>query len=436
MFSSTIPMADFPSRRATSAGLVLLVGLELFFVVVLAARASPLVSFSRHGFPDWMAGPAHALAGAVHEGDWFLKLTLVVVVAGMCLGYAVALLGARTLTRRRAAVAIVAAHGVLLLGPPLLLTDVFFYIDYARAGTLHGVNPFAHPTTDVAFDPIHQWTDGGVRRPTVYGPVFTLITYAFVPLGIAGSVWALKVLMVFAGLGATALVAASAQRLGRSAVTAAVAVGLNPLVLLYGTGGAHNDILMMLLLSAGVWFALAGRDALVGPSVVAAVATKVTAAPMALFVVLGARDRRRAWAWTAVAVLVMAGVSAAVFGFDAPGLRQGAEQQETRNTLPWLASRALGFDHVPTGIRLAGLAVFAVVFAGLLRWVLVRAGDWITAAGWTAFTLLVCLSTISAYYIAWLLPFAVLSRSRRLHVATLGVGLFLLTFFRYQFGRI
>jgi hypothetical protein len=80
--------------------------------------------------------------------------------------------------------------------------------------------------------------------------------------------------------------------------------------------------------------------------------------------------------------------------------------------------------------------VFAVVFARLLRWVLVEAGDWITAAGWAAFTLLVCLSTISAYYIAWLLPFAVLSRSRRLHVATVALGLFLLTFFRFHFVKI
>jgi hypothetical protein len=411
--------------------LATLVALELLLAIAAAARPSPLVNYSERGYPGWMSGPLHLLGGAVPSERWFLKATLVLVVGGMCLAYALALLGASRVSRRQATLAIVAAHAVLFVGPPLLLSDAFTYIDYARAGTLHGLNPFADETTGLE-DPIQQWTQG-LTRPTVYGPLFTLTTYALVPLGIPGSLWGLKALTVLASLGAVALVFASARRLGQQPVPAALAVGLNPLLLLYGVGGLHNDMLLMLFLAAGVWFALAGRDRLVGPSVVAAAATKVSALPMAPFVVLGSRRPGRAWAWAAIAALVAVVGAAALFGVEAPGLRRGAAEQETRNTLPWLLSRAAGYDHVPAGIRIAGFVVLAAVVAGLLRWVLRQGGDWVTAAGWSAFTLLVVLSTVSPYYIAALLPFAALSRSAALRLATLGLGLFLLTYFNYQF---
>ena len=63
------------------------------------------------------------------------------------------------------------------------------------------------------------------------GPLFTLGSYAAAPLGAAGGLWALKVVMALASLAAIALIARAAQLMGHSARWAAVFVGLNPVLL-------------------------------------------------------------------------------------------------------------------------------------------------------------------------------------------------------------
>jgi hypothetical protein len=168
---------------------------------------------------------------------------------------------------------------------------------------------------------------------------------------------------------------------------------------------------------------------------VTAVAVKASALPMLPFVVLDARRRRRAWVWTAVAGVATVTATALLFGWRAPGLGQAASQQESSNTLPWLASRALGYDHVPGSVHAVAMCALAGTVAALL-WRTAKGADWITAAGWAAFTLLVTLSCISPYYLALLLPFAVLSRSRPLQLAAAGLGYFLLSFFHFQYAHL
>ena len=90
--------------------------------------------------------------------------------------------------------------------------------------------------------------------------MFTLGSYAIAPLGLAGGLWALKALAVGASVGAIALVATTARKMGRSARAAAVFVGLNPVLLVLAAGGAHNDTLVLLVL-AGALALAAGRTA-------------------------------------------------------------------------------------------------------------------------------------------------------------------------------
>ncbi len=152
---------------------------------------------------------------------------------------------------RALAVTIVAAHVVLLLGPPLISQDVFGYLGFARLGILHGLDPYSHVPAQAAFDPIYPFLGWPHQHPP-YGPLFTLISYAFAPLGIAGGIWAFKVLAALASLGAIWLVARAAGRMGYSPVFAAAFVGLNPVLLELAVGGDHNDTLVMLLLSGAL----------------------------------------------------------------------------------------------------------------------------------------------------------------------------------------
>src|SRR6202035_967520 len=92
-----------------------------------------------------------------------------------------------------------------------------------------------------------------------YGPVFTLLTFAVVPLGVAASFWTLKGLLMLASLAIVLLVWHSARLLGRDPVAAIVLVGLNPIVLIWGLGGDHNDFLMMFCVVLGFYLLLRAR---------------------------------------------------------------------------------------------------------------------------------------------------------------------------------
>jgi hypothetical protein len=77
------------------------------------------------------------------------------------------------------------------------------------------------------------------------------------------------------------------------------------------------------------------------------------------------------------------------------------------------------------GTRWAATAVLAVGMAGLLRWTW-RGGDWITGAGWAAILLILTLTAVMPWYLLWVLPLAILSRSAWLRWGTAVLGGFLL----------
>ena len=111
---------------------------------------------------------------------------------------------------------------------------------------------------------------------------------------------------------------ACAQRLGRDPVFVALAVGLNPLVLVHVVGGAHNDALVVLLLLGAVLAALErSRERLSGFLTTIAAGLKVSAGLVLPFLVLGTR-RRADVIWGAVAAaLAIVVVSVIAFGGDA-----------------------------------------------------------------------------------------------------------------------
>ena len=113
-----------------------------------ATRPSQYVPARSGGWPSWMAGPLEGLGVGITRSG-FQTLTLI-----MCASYLAVLLAARTLPMRALVAAIVAAHVILLLGPPLISQDVFGYLGFARMGALHGLDPYTHVAAEAPTDPV------------------------------------------------------------------------------------------------------------------------------------------------------------------------------------------------------------------------------------------------------------------------------------------
>jgi hypothetical protein len=218
-------------------------------VVMAADRPSILVATSHSNFlPHWMAGPLGGLVPGLTRDSTELKYLFSGALVVAYLAYILVLAHAPRLDARWVIGAIVAVHVVFLLSPPLALTDIFNYINYGRMEVLHNLNPYttipvSGPHTDPSYS-LSNWHE--LLSP--YGPLFTLLTFAVVPLGVAAAFWSLKVLLVCASLAMLHLIWKTARLLARDPIAAVALVGLNPIVLVWGLGADHNDFLMMLLI--------------------------------------------------------------------------------------------------------------------------------------------------------------------------------------------
>jgi alpha-1,6-mannosyltransferase len=406
-------------------GLLSLGGLlYLAFIIVAGAgyRPTKVVPARSGGFPDWLRGP-------LAELGWVLPIHDFAVYVTWMLGcFLIAMLCVSALRPAWVIATVVLLHVLFLLGPAIISGDVFGYIDWARAGALHGLNPYSTDSGTVVSDPVHgfvQWS----TFSSPYGPLFTLGSYALVPLGVAGMFWALKVSVFAASLGVCWLIWGASRRRGLSPLPRLALYGLNPAVLVYALGGAHNDVLMMLPLLTGVYLVLGGRDRL-GPVVSSlAVAVKASAGLAVPFVILGARRRLDALVAAVGTGAVVAGVALVAFGTDATGFIDvlGTQQRLDSGTsvIAQLGS-IFGWVGNPTGARTVATVVFAVVLIALLVRAWRQPDDWVECAGWATVTLMVCTSWLLAWYIVWLVPLAALARTRWLHLAAVGMTLFVL----------
>lgn len=250
------------SQLAIAVGsLVVIFGISLFVVLLAANRPSFLVPTTHVGFyPHWLAGPLGGLLPFFPRGSNALKYVFTLGMVVMYVAYVLALDHAPRLRARWVIGAIVAVQLVMVLSPPLSLTDLFNYINYGRLEVVHHLNPYATiPYYEPHSDPSYYLSNWH-HLLSPYGPLFTVLTFALVPLGVVASFWVLKVLLMLASLGTLALVWACARLLGRDPLRAIVFVGLNPLVLLWGMGGDHNDFLMMLLIVGAFYLLLRARS--------------------------------------------------------------------------------------------------------------------------------------------------------------------------------
>lgn len=448
--------------RIGAGALILIVSCVALLVVAAANRPSVLsATTTLHFFPRWMAGPLGGLWPSLTRNALSLRYLFTVTVTVMYGSYIFALKYAPRLRARWAIAAVVGVHALVFLAPPLALTDIFNYVNYGRMEVFHHLNPYTtvpilEPHNDPSFA-LSNWH----QLLSPYGPLFTLITFAVVPLGVAASFWTLKALLMVASLATILLVWKSARLLGRDPVAAIVLVGLNPIVLVWGLGGDHNDFLMMffvvltfyLLLRAGTmpgavarrednpsrtpqrdasspvattsdrrWPLLAGA----GATLVAAVAIKASAGillPVVLACLLrNKRDLLPIGLGMLAAALVLGASSAIAFGAHFPDLAtQG--RVVTMVSLPNLLGLAIGDGGETNTLRivLSALLLAIVAACSVLAW---RRREAVSAAGWATVALLVTLSWVLPWYVLWVLPFAALSGSRRLRVAALVLGVY------------
>ena len=148
-------------------------------------------------------------------------------------------------------------HAIFLLAPPLALTDVFNYINYGRMEVVHHLNPYTTiPISEPHSDPSYALSNWH-QLLSPYGPLFTLhhvrrraARRGRLLLGAEGrsSRWPAS--------RRSLLVWRCARLLGRDPVAAIVLVGLNPIVLVWGLGGDHNDFLMVFFIVLGFYLLL------------------------------------------------------------------------------------------------------------------------------------------------------------------------------------
>jgi hypothetical protein len=306
------------------------------------------------------------------------------------------------------------------VAPVLLSHDVYSYVDYARLGVQHGLDPYVNPPLAAPDDPAFAqvtWTEA----TSAYGPLFTLATYPLAWLPVAGAVAVLKAAAALSVLGIAAVVSRLAAWRGVDPLRAAAFVALNPLVLVHVVGGAHNDGLTMLLAMLAVAAVLSGRELNGGVALVAAIATKASAGFLAPFALLGSRSRQRFLIGATGAAAAIAAAGWLAFGWDwLHGFGLAGENQDRTSymSIPITAARLTGLD--PDAVRLAAAVLFAAAVACLLAWTW-RGGDWVRAAAWAAFALLLASAWLLPWYLIWVLPLAAISRDRPLQLLTLAL---------------
>jgi hypothetical protein len=306
------------------------------------------------------------------------------------------------------------------VAPVLLSHDVYSYVDYARLGLQHGLDPYVHPPLAAPEDPVYDqvtWTEA----TSAYGPLFTLATYPLAWLQVGAAVAILKGAAALSVLGIAAIASRLAARRGVDPLRAAAFVALNPLVLVHVVGGAHNDGLTMLLAMASVAAVLNARELSAGAALAAAVATKASAAFLAPFALIGSAGRTRFLAGAIGAAAAIAIAAYLAFGWDwLHGFGLAGENQDRTSymSIPITTARLTGLD--PDSVRLAAAVLFAAAVAYLLAWTW-RGGDWVRASAWTALALLLASSWLLPWYLIWVLPLAAISRDRPLQLLTLAL---------------
>lgn len=464
----------------------MLVACSLLFVVIAADRPSLFAATSHADFfPGWMAGPLGGLWPGLTRNTTALRFVFTGMLVAMYVSYVLALAYVPSIAERVrvrwAIAAVVGVHAAFFLAPPMALTDIFNYVNYGRMEIVHHLNPYTtYPILEPHGDPSYALSNWH-QLLSPYGPLFTLLTFALVPLGVAASFWAIKVVLMAASLGTILLVWRCAELLDLDPVRAIVLVGLNPIVLVWGLGGDHNDFLIVFAIVLGFYLLLRARppgasdvvdgsvaqpgadavpegadggDALeesraaralggriggwlwplsgtemgAGAAFVAAAALKASGGVLIPIVLAGLVRAPRRFTQVVLGMIlagaVVGGASLIAFGLHIPDLSTQS-RVVTSISLPNLLGLALGAGGETETLHglLSAVLALSILACCAMAW---RRRESIAPSGWATVALLVTLGWVLPWYILWLLPLAALARSRRLRTTALVLGAYLI----------
>jgi alpha-1,6-mannosyltransferase len=389
-----------------------------FAIAISAANTAPLLPESIRPVPPSLAGAFGSSGLNLHSGGTIVVLTLMLV------SYAVVATAAGRLPARTVLMTIAALNALVLLAPPLVSTDIFSYQAYARMGSLFGTNPYLSGPHAIMLDPVFPYVGAKWSYiPSVYGPLFTVFSYLLAPVSIVTSVVAYKSIAVLASLGIVVLVWNAAPLRGVDPIKAVALVGLNPLLLIYGVGGGHNDLLMLLAMVGAIYAILLYRERLGGGLAVLGIGVKLTAGLLLPFAIAaggplrGPRRRRDLLLGAGVALALVISLSLAVFGASVINLFATVQHTQSEgdwHSIPGFIATRLGAPTIGHVVGYVLAAAFVAATVWLLRRVWRGQQDWIDGAGWATAAMLIAASSLLPWYVAWLLPLAALASDRRL----------------------
>ncbi len=320
------------------------------------------------------------------------------------------------ITARTVFLIAVLGHLVALFGQTIFEDDYYRFIwdgwRVLESGSPYGIPPekfVDNPSVPAAMQGVLEWVNYP-ELPTIYGPVLQIL-FAAVHLLSGSDELGLRILFAGGALLLTALV------LRRHRPSTAALFAWNPLVVAESTLHLHPDVLMALALFAAL---IAGRRHPVVAGILIAVAAGVKIVALAAWPIL--------LRLKPTAMIASIGTLAALYAlFAVQGLGVGFDSTETFAT-QWyfnpLVYELFFFVFGPTWGRL--LAIVAAGF--LVLWLHARARSFDRVPLAAIFgTILLFAPAVNAWYLIWLLPFALDRREVWPYVASAALPLSYLT---------
>jgi len=362
--------------------------------------------------PRWgRIGEAFLAVSALATGALLVGTRLRPVTSlALLLGASVALAAVALVPELRAGVRLVTV--AILAAPVLLLAvglaprgshDIWSYAIYGRMVAHYHASPYRHIPAEYLHDPIYRLV-GWRHTRSVYGPLFTALSAAF--MAVAGTSTVLARL-AFQGVAGVALIAIAVmlRRRGTSPVALALLV-LNPVVVMGIVNGGHNDLLVGALVLAAAFRLQERRPVASGAFLAGAGLIKVSALLAAMAAVVWAWRRwdRRAVVAMAVSIGSLVGVAYAAAG----GMAAVTPLREAANRWSHASIWSLGSHWMPrlAVSSLSTVVIGAVVLAVGRRWHVDPSPSLVIGAFLLAY--LLAAPYVMPWYVGWALPLLVI----------------------------